>query len=121
MRANEKGIVVQDLRARRLIVGVIQSNQRVSQKGSELATGCLQLRGRARRLDYFCQVGFDLQFRVAGAVYRGRPVDFLCAGEDRTRQLEFPKLACESEQPWARGLPVRHLVQAIAEREKRVE
>ena len=43
MRANEERIVVEDLSAGGLEVGVVQTDQRIAQEGSELAPGSLEL------------------------------------------------------------------------------
>jgi hypothetical protein len=52
--------MVQNLRAGRLIVGVIEAYEGVSQEGSELAAGLGELLGRTRRLDYLRHVRVHL-------------------------------------------------------------
>ncbi len=41
--ADEEGIVVEDLRAGWLVVGVVQADEGVAEKGCELAAGCFEL------------------------------------------------------------------------------
>ena len=48
MRADEERIVVEDLSAGWLIVGVVQTDQGVPEEGCELASGGFQLRTRTR-------------------------------------------------------------------------
>ena len=44
MGADEEGIVVEDLRSGRLVVGVVEADESVAEEGSELAAGCFELR-----------------------------------------------------------------------------
>ena len=43
VRAHEERIVVKDLRAGRLVVGVVEADESVAKEGSELAAGCFEL------------------------------------------------------------------------------
>src|ERR1035437_2558276 len=68
MGAAEKRIVVKNLRARGLIVGIIQANQRVPEEGGESAARVFQLGRRALRTNDLGEIGSYLQFRVAAGV-----------------------------------------------------
>src|SRR5260370_28464267 len=63
--ADEEWIIVQSLRARRLVVGIVQANESISQKRCELATRLLNLRGRGcRRFEDFWYVLLHLHVGV---------------------------------------------------------
>src|SRR3984893_2162910 len=91
MRANEKRIMVENLGAGRLVIGVIEAYEGVSQKGSELAAGLSELFGRTWRLNYLRQVGAHLEFRVTVIVNTGGPLISLAISENRLGHLVFPE------------------------------
>jgi hypothetical protein len=82
--AYEEGIMVQDLSAGRLVVGVVQANERVAEKGSETSARRFELGWRARVANDRGQVGAKLQFNVAGGIDDRRPTCFFASGEDGT-------------------------------------
>src|SRR5580704_1870839 len=92
--ADEKRIVMQNLRARRFVIRVVQTDQRVPQKWAELAACLLHLLARTG-LDHSGQVRAHLQFGVTIVVDAGRPLRSLTAAENRTRHFEFPKPASQ--------------------------
>src|SRR6266446_2041099 len=121
MRANEKGIVVENLGAGGFIVGVIEPYERVSQKGSELAAGFHQLLGRARRFDYLRQARVHLQFRMTVIVDSRGPFLSLTISENWLGHLEFPEFPGQRKQAIAGDGSLRDLTQAIAQGQERVE
>src|SRR5580698_975277 len=112
MRSNKKRIMVKHLRAGRFIVGIVQTDQRVPQKGSELATSCFKLCGRSVLLDDFRQICSYLQFRVMSSVVWRCPTDFLAISKDWARQVEFVELGCEWKQGVTIAFPISNFLQA---------
>ena len=104
MRADEEWIVVENLGARGLIVRVIQADQRIPEKRSELAAGGFKLRRRPRRSNDLGQIGSYLQFRMTVAVNDGRPRTLFTSREDGARHLEFPQVSGKREQACCRWL-----------------
>ena len=51
MRANEEWIVMKNLGAGRLIVGIVQTHQRIPEKRGKLAAGGLKLRRRSQEIE----------------------------------------------------------------------
>src|SRR6266446_6096810 len=84
VRANEKRIMVENLGAGRLIVGVIEAYESVPQEGSELA-------GRTRRLDYLRHVRAHLQSRMTVIVNSRAPLISFAISENWLGHLEFPE------------------------------
>ena len=66
--SNKERIVVNHLSAGRLVVGVVEPDQSVPQKGSEQGVRLGQFGGAAGRFDDFDQIGPHLQGGVAVAV-----------------------------------------------------
>jgi len=95
MRADEEGIVVEDLRAGRLVVGVVQTDQGVAKEGGKLASGGFELLAGSRGFDDLGEVGLDLQLGVMGGVDPWSPVDLFALSEDGARHFELAELACE--------------------------
>jgi len=89
---------VENLGAGRLIVGIIEAYEGVSQKGSELAAGLRQLFGRTRRLNYLRQVRVHLQFRMTVIVNSRGPLISLAISENWLGHLEFPELPGQRKQ-----------------------
>ena len=98
MGADEERIIVQDLSARGLVVGVVQADERVAEKGSEAAARSFELGRRTGVANDRGEVGAHLQFDVAGGVDDGRPTGFLASGEDGAGQLEFAEVAGKQDQ-----------------------
>ncbi len=115
MGAHKERIVVQKLGAGRLVVGVIQTDQRVPEERRELPAGGFQLSARARCLDHFGNVDMHLQFGMTVGVDPRRPFCLFALGKDGAGQLEFPKFVGQREQVAARGRSLRHRVKAVAE------
>ncbi len=82
---------MQNLGAWRLVVGVIEAHECVSQKGSELAAGIGELFRRTRRFNYFRQVRAHLQFRMTVIVNTGGPLISLAIAENWLGHLKFPE------------------------------
>src|SRR5271170_5147272 len=95
--ADEKRIVMQNLRSRRFVIRVVQANQRIPQKWAQLAARLLHLLARTG-LYHPGQVRAHLQFGVTIVVDPGRPLRSLTAAENRTWHFEFPKLAGQRDQ-----------------------
>ena len=120
MGADEDGVVVEHLRSWRLIVCIVQPDQRVSEEGGEPASSVSELFARAR-LDDFGQIGAGLQRGVAGignlvlvfASFRSR--------EDGPRHLELAKLSRQRDERIANGFSLGHFTQAITQREQGVK
>ena len=119
--ADEERIVVEDLSARGLVVGVIQADERVSEKGSKAAARGFELGGRTGIANDRGEVGPNLQFDVAGGVDDGRPARFFTSGEDGAGQLEFAQVAGKQDEVVGNVGSVGHLVEAVVEAEERVE
>ena len=115
VRTHKERIVVQDLGARRLVVGVIQADQRVPEKRRKLAAGGFQLRTRTGRLDYFGNVNVHLQLAMTVGVDSGRPFCLLALGKDRAGQLEFLEFVGQGDQVAARGRSLRHARKPVTE------
>src|SRR5229473_8202298 len=98
MRANEKRIMVENLGAGRLIVGIIEAHEGVSQKRSELAAGFRQLFGRTRRLNYLRQVRAHLQFRMTVIVNSCGPLISFAISENWLGHLEFPEFPAKGSK-----------------------
>src|ERR1700737_4104578 len=73
VRAHKKRVVVKYLSSRRLIVGVVQSHQRVTQERYDQAPGLGRLFACVWRLDQFDQVSARLQGGMAAVVEDGGP------------------------------------------------
>src|ERR1035441_5572534 len=117
MGANEKRIVVKNLGAGRLIVGVVQADQRIPEKRSEPAASVGKPGRRARRTNDFGQVGSHLQFRMTSGVNDGSPACLFTSRENGARELEFAQVRREREQLVGDGGSVLHLFEAIVESE----
>ena len=75
--ADEERIVVQRLRAGRLVVGIVQTDESISQKRRELTARLVNLSARSRRrLENFWQVGSHLHVGVMVVVDVLRPIPF---------------------------------------------
>src|SRR5580698_3668169 len=68
--ADKKRIVMQNLSARRFVIRVVQTDQRVPQKWAQLAARLLHLFARTG-LDHSGQVRAHLQFSMPVVVYAG--------------------------------------------------
>src|SRR5258708_29656981 len=99
MRANEKWILMEDLRARWFIVGVIQSYERIAQERRQFTAGLRYLFRRAWRGDDLRQVCAHLQFGVAIVVDSLRPFIAFAIAEDGPRHLEFAQVAGQGKHP----------------------
>src|SRR5579862_9055540 len=83
MGAYEQRIIVQRLCTGRFIVGVVQTDQGISQERPELTARFLNLRMRSvRRLEQFGQVGAHLHVGVVVVVDSRSPFRSLAVGED---------------------------------------
>src|ERR1700730_3131796 len=111
VEADEQGIMVERLSCRRLIIGVVESDERISQERSELAARLSQFGVRARRLDYLRQIGLHLKRRVAVIVEAGGPFAPFGRSKERPWHLEFPKLLCEWYQFIADRCSLCHLIE----------
>ena len=110
MGADEEGIVVEDLSAGGLVVGVVQTDEGVAkEEGYELASGGFELLAGSGGLDDLGEIGLDLQLGVMGSVDSRGPVDLLALGEDGARHLKLAQLACERKHA-VDGFSLRHLV-----------
>ena len=98
MRAYEERIVVEDLRAGRLVVGVVEADERVAQERGELAASFSELFGGVRGFHHFGEVGLHLRFSVVIVVDAGGPLIALAVFEDGLRHLKFVKLLRERER-----------------------
>src|SRR5437879_10533214 len=98
MVAHEKRVIVEHLRAGRLIVSVVQAHQSVSQKWGELAASVGRLLRRARRLDDLNEGPSGLQLGLAVIVETAGPGRPFAIGEHGPRHLEFAKLVCKRNQ-----------------------
>src|SRR6202451_1941071 len=120
MGANEKRINVQNLRPRRLVVGVVQTDQRISQKWAELTASLRDLLTRSG-LDYPGQIRAHLQFGVTVVVNSGGPWRSFATAENRTWHFEFPKLTSQRDQIVAFSCSTRHGVQTVTQAQDRIE
>src|SRR5580704_9714330 len=75
VRADEEGIVVKDLCAGGLVVGVVEADESVAKEGSESSACGLKLGLVAGSLDDLGEVGLDLELLMVGGVDAGGPVD----------------------------------------------
>src|SRR5260370_33820235 len=107
MIANEQGIVVEHLSARRLVVGIVQPHQSVSQKWSELTPSVGRFLRRARRLDDLNEGSACLQLGVAIVVEATSPSCSFATGKHRPGPLEFSKFVCECNQSLRGRLSIR--------------
>src|SRR5580658_8411716 len=110
MRAYEQRIIMHNLRPRRLVICVIETNQRIPKKWAELTAGFGRLLARIR-LDGSSQIRSHLQFGMTVVVNSSRPLRSLTAAENRTRHFELPQLARQRDQIFALLCSVRHRVQ----------
>src|SRR5207245_4921414 len=95
--------------------------QSVSQKWGELAASVVRLLRGARRLDDLNEGSSGLQLGLAVIVETAGPGRPFAIGENRPRHLEFSKLVGKRNQSLRSGLSLRQPVQAVGEREERVE
>src|ERR1700736_3278569 len=121
MRADEEGVIVEHLSARRLIVCVIQPYQGVAQKWSELAPSLGNFRGSSLRFENLRQIRPHLQYDVAVTVKPGGIFTPLTSREQRLRHLELPQLPSKRHQRFGRGFALRNLIQALPKSEQRIE
>ncbi len=121
MRTNEERIVVQCLCARRLVVGIIETYQRIAEEGRELPASLVNLQTSGGRLDHLRQVGSHLEIGMAVVVNAGSPLRSLAAGEDGTRHFELAQLAGQTDEPLADRLALCLLVQTLPQGEQSIE
>ena len=121
MRAHEERIVEKNLSPWRLVVGVVQTHQRVSEERHDQPARIHQILFGAGGLDDFRQIGSRLQGTVPRVIESGGPFAALAAGKHRTRHLEFPKLPGQRNQAVTHILALRQFVQAFSQGEQRVE
>src|ERR1700719_2541995 len=121
MRSDKERVVVNHLGARRIVVRVIKTYQSVPQEGSKQGLRLVQCRVAAGGLDDFYQIGSHLQGSVTIAVEPRGKLGPLTLRKKRLRHLKFPKLPCKWEQRVGDFLPLGHLVQAIAQRDQRIQ
>src|ERR1700730_15064665 len=121
MEADEEGIIVESLSRRRLVVGVIESYQGISQERSELPASLRSLVVRARRFDDFRQIGAHLERSVAVIIKAGGPFASLGRSEEWPWHLKLPKILCKQYQRITHGRSLRHVVQAVGESQYRVK
>src|SRR5271169_618332 len=120
--ADEERIIVQRLRARRLVVGIVQANQSVSQKRGQLTTRLVNLSGRSgRRLEDFWYVALHLHVGVMIVVDSRSPLGSLAAREDGPWHLKFPGLGCQADHPLRRLFPSRLFGQPVPQGQECVE
>src|SRR6516162_8706530 len=98
MGADEERIVMQNLGARRLVVGIVQTHQCVPEKRGQLSAGGFQLRLRSWASKDFGEVGSNLQFSVPAAVNNGRPRTLFVSGEDGPGHLEFTEVSGQRQK-----------------------
>src|SRR5713226_7006120 len=108
---------MEDLRAGRFVVRIVQTHQGVSDKRGELAPGNFKLRMSGWRLQHFCQVSSNLEFCVPAAVDCRGPFDLFIPGENLLWHLESVEIFGERHQSTADGRAVLHLPHSIAEGE----
>src|SRR5580692_853824 len=119
---DEERIIVQGLRTRGLVVGIVQANQRISQKRCELTTCLANLCERSsRRRKDFWYVALHLHVGVMIVVNSCSPLGPLAAREDGPRHLKFSSLGSQVDQPLCRLFPACLFGQRIPERQNRVE
>src|SRR5260370_27210630 len=94
MIANEQGIVVEHLSARRLVVGIVQPHQSVSQKWSELTASVGRFLRRARRLDDLNEGSACLQLGVAIVVEATSPSRSFATGKHWPGHLAISNVGC---------------------------
>src|SRR6266567_3918750 len=121
MRANEEGVVVQNLCPRRFIVSVVQADQRIAEKRRKLAARRFQLRRRGRSTNEFRQICPYLQLRMTAGVDNGRPRALFISSENGTGHFEFPESFSHGKNTVSDRGPVRHFRQSIKEPEERIE
>src|SRR5579863_348448 len=120
--ADKERIIVQRLGARRLVVGIVQANQSVSQKRGQLTARLVNLSGRSgRRLEDLWYIGLHLHVSVMIVVDSRRPFGSLAVREDGPRHLKFPGLGSQADHPLRRRFPSRLFGQRVPEGQKRVE
>src|SRR5260370_12737820 len=121
MGANKERIVVEHLRPRRFVIGVVQPHQGVSQEGSELAAGIFQLGASSPRLQDLRQVGLHLQLCVTVVVDAGGPFCSFGCRENWTGHLKLRKLCSQGKQGTSNLFSSGHVSQPLGQRQKRVE
>src|SRR5207302_8764155 len=90
MGADEQRIIVQGLRARWFVVGVIQTHKSIPQERSELTAGILELSPRSRvRPEHSRYIGSHLYVSVMSVVDLRRPFRSLPTGENGARHLKL--------------------------------
>src|ERR1700733_3220553 len=120
MRTHKEWIVVQELGARRFVVGEIQTDQRVPEKRRELTASGFQLRRRARCFYYLGNVNVHLQLTMTVGIDPRRPFCLLALGEDGPGQLKFLEFISQGDQAAARRRSLRHTRKPVAQSEQRV-
>ncbi len=121
MGAHEHGINVQDLRARRFIVGVDQAHQGISEEWRKLAASGLELCRSVGLLDHLHQVGMDLKARVPLPDHIRRPFVSLAFREDGPREFELAQASRQGKHLFASRRSVGHGAQAIAKLQQGIE
>jgi hypothetical protein len=112
---------MQHLGPGRLVIGVIQSHQRVPQKRSQLPSRRFQLRRRMRCSNLSGQVGFHLQFRMTAGINLRHVSNALAIGEDLPRHLEFAQRLRQRKQLIARRRTMRHFAEAVIKPQQRIQ
>src|SRR5579864_1437002 len=93
VRADEQRIIVERLRARRLVVGIVQPHESVSEEGGKLTARFFNLGAWSRRrLQDSLQVASHLHFGMMVVINSRGPLRSLAVCEDRTRHLELARL-----------------------------
>src|SRR5690348_14534612 len=122
MRANEQRVVMKHLRARRLVIRVVESHQSIAQERSNAAASLGQFRGGVRRLDGFRQIGSHLRYRVPVAVQPERKLASFPRCKKRLGHLEFTKLSGKGEERvGVYCFPLRHFVEPVAKGKQRIK
>ena len=118
---HEKWIVVQNLRARRFVVRVIKTYERVAQKRSKKPARRLNLSRRPSCAKNLRQIGSHLQLGMAAGVHDRSPGRFFVAGENWTRHLELAQLRRQRKQGVSGGFSVCYVLEAVIEPKKGIE
>src|SRR5271154_3428502 len=93
MGTHKERIDMEYLGTRRLVIGIVQSHQRVPQEGRELTAGGFQLCRRVRLLDHLREVRVHLDLGMPLTVNTRRPLSFLALAENAAWHLKFPQTA----------------------------
>ena len=112
MGTNEERTAVEDLSARRLVVGIIQTDQGVAQERSEQPASFIQLARRIGCLNLLGQIGARLQGGMRVIDESGGPFASFSAGENGQGHLELPELSRETNQRLRSSPPLRHFIHA---------